>query len=466
MPQRENGFFAGKVQFNKATIYHNSIELDVILNGDKETYGPFSVELIDIIEEISLFEDIMSPFLTGELVINDSTNILLNLPVLGQEILEMNYQTPYSDSKVNRFFYIYKVSEPIITEKKQLYKLHFVSYEATKNISTSISKAFKGNSTNIIKQIYEEFLKVDNKKPIRTLDSSDALKFVCPNWSPVKAINWVTNRAISRNSREAGFFFFETVDGFNFYDLEYLMNKGFNRPFTDILAEQTDEKNGQPQGPETAPGFYVRPGNIRKHQNGEFPTAGPKDTAEEYKQVIDFSIEDKIDFLKDVQDGALGNTLIVHDIRTKRITKYQYDYIADFEKFTHIEGSKIYSDKVQGKFYNSFVNVMPMHSRNFLDENHNYVNDWYQPRLLTRNKLNAIKISNFQINGHVNLNAGALVYFRFPQAQSSTDNASPPEDKYFKGYYLVTACRHVFQQDKHTIYMELVKDSFATEIGQ
>ena len=50
-----------------------------------------------------------------------------------------------------------------------------------------------------------------------------------PNWTPFKAINFLTTRALSANptSKGANFVFYETLKGFRFVSIETLMQGGF-----------------------------------------------------------------------------------------------------------------------------------------------------------------------------------------------------------------------------------------------
>ena len=49
--------------------------------------------------EIHLYEDIYSPFLSGECVIDDATNFIEKFPVVGAEKLTMSFRTPTFDDE-------------------------------------------------------------------------------------------------------------------------------------------------------------------------------------------------------------------------------------------------------------------------------------------------------------------------------------------------------------------------------
>ena len=52
------------------------------------------VDLSAIMTQIEIYENIFSPFISGNILINDSTNLIKNLPIIGQEKLEIEFLSP------------------------------------------------------------------------------------------------------------------------------------------------------------------------------------------------------------------------------------------------------------------------------------------------------------------------------------------------------------------------------------
>ena len=49
---------------------------------------------------VSIFEDILSHFLIGEITLVDGINLIDKYPIVGREIIEITFRTPlYSDTK-------------------------------------------------------------------------------------------------------------------------------------------------------------------------------------------------------------------------------------------------------------------------------------------------------------------------------------------------------------------------------
>ena len=59
--------------------------------------SPTTEEFADITEfmmEINLYEDLFSPCMTGNVVLADATNLISNLPILGNEYITIKLRTP------------------------------------------------------------------------------------------------------------------------------------------------------------------------------------------------------------------------------------------------------------------------------------------------------------------------------------------------------------------------------------
>ena len=87
-------------------------------------------------------------FQTGEIIINDSNDMMPDYPILGGNLVHIRYNTPDGpkDTEVDLYFRVVKIKNIIINERKQSFTLQLVSEAGYKNMNTSLSTAFTGTS--------------------------------------------------------------------------------------------------------------------------------------------------------------------------------------------------------------------------------------------------------------------------------------------------------------------------------
>ena len=56
-------------------------------------------DIMEIVEEINVFENIYTATISGDIVIKDTTNIVKNFPIIGEERLILKIQTPQASPK-------------------------------------------------------------------------------------------------------------------------------------------------------------------------------------------------------------------------------------------------------------------------------------------------------------------------------------------------------------------------------
>ena len=108
-----------------------------------------SLDVTNQMRGMQVFEDMFSPFITGNIVLDDSLDLINFFPFVGEEYLDLDLGTPsfQEDSrKITGKFYIYKMTDRFKhKEKAVVYTLHFISIEAVLDINRRFSKAFEGS---------------------------------------------------------------------------------------------------------------------------------------------------------------------------------------------------------------------------------------------------------------------------------------------------------------------------------
>ena len=119
-------------------------------------------------DDIEIFEDMYTNCLSGNITLIDSLNLIYHFSICGREKLIITFKTPYfdtlyGDTAITRTFRVYKISEraPTENDKAIRYILHFVSEEFVKSQQVKISKSYSGRVDEMVKKVYDEYLKID-----------------------------------------------------------------------------------------------------------------------------------------------------------------------------------------------------------------------------------------------------------------------------------------------------------------
>jgi hypothetical protein len=288
---------------------------------------------------LSLVEDITLQCITGEINVADAQDIRTILPLTGLERLELKFYTPGA-SQLDRVdaleektepFYIYKIEKIRPSGgigRQQVYRIHFTSREAYRNSITRVSKAFAGPVENGVAEILLDNQFLDSRKPFYVEETKTNPKFVIPNVKPFKAIQMLSQSAISKNYKNAHFLFYETIRGFNFRSIESLLAVGGH------TARPVVEK------------YHLQPANTR--------VGGNKDVTQDMRNVSTYSFDDPVNIIESLNNGLFANKLIVHDSFNKTIVEHEFDYHGSFGEFFHTEHTD--GEKSGIKFLQPYAN--------------------------------------------------------------------------------------------------------------
>lgn len=405
----------------------------------KPQYGSGTdVDVYNIMVEMHLYEDIYKPFLHGTLMLSDSSGLIEQTPISGEEFLLIKLETPGAEQVVEHEFQIYKVSGRASTGNvQQAYVLHFMSKEAFKNGTTPISIGFeKQLISDQVKKIYNENLKIDKDIDVETTKTPRTMSF--SQWSPVRIINETRKTAQSSKYGEgADYQFWEGLDGFHFRTVQSLLDE--IEPKVDSKQREKLTWTGQ---------------NI----------CGADDPAANNQAIRNYNIIDQGDNLKRVVNGATASTQIAFD---------------------PIQGSVVVTDKTIEEVHRAVQTMeanLPMGSkfaqvyqnagalnhavRNLLftdasEEAPSGVERFAQTQRMQSNFLNGMKI-DLELNGNTGRKIGDVVDLNLP-ATVGVDQGLL-NDSQISGNALIIAINHGWTQDAYLQNVRVVKDSSREEI--
>jgi hypothetical protein len=379
-----------------------------------------------VMVEINVYEDIWSNQITCDLLVNDATNMIQNLPIFGFETLLLEFRTPNKQlwSKTLRLVRI--TDRKLMRERQAGYILHFVTPEAVTNLKVRVSKSYKGKLiSDIVDDLHNNWLQGG---PIDIEQTKYQHHIIIPKLYPCHAINWLCTHANPAAFNGANYLYYQDKDMFRFVSMESRLI---------LPASQI---------------YIFQVANIR------LDTVGHK--AEDFSTntvaAQGYNFDHYSDILENLQTGMYGNELYTHSHSRKIWRRYTFDYPGSFDDYKHLYQSnylfngKFNDDKPDSK--------LKLHSTGHDQDGYPFLPEkWIPCRISQLQQLQNLKIS-ITVPGDSERTVGQVVEFRFPSPEPPQNNQQI-DDKYYSARLLVQSVRHKIDANKYVTIMTLVKDS-------
>lgn len=410
--------FAGDVTINRATLVSSK---GVYLNVTGQVLA------------VRVYEDIFSPFITGVLVLKESFDLQNLLPLIGEEYIKLDIETPtIKNSKFSGLFYVYKMGDKVnMGNAAVAYELCFISSEAVVDMNKKISKVYAGKISDIVPPfVYDQIDGLESSKKFLIEKTRNTIKYVSPYWSPVKNLSFLAENSISE-TQSPSFLFFENRDGFNFRSLEKLYTSDVKQTF--IQDKYT--RDSFPKG-----------GNILN-------------ILEDYKRIGTIEYTTSYDSIDRTRSGMLSSKLISYDSTKKSYTVKNYSAKTRFKTQLHLNENPLFSDKAVARS-NSLHIVFPRAFETFTSFGDTTNARILQERISFMKMAEAHKIT-ITVPGRMDYTVGQVVnvilYKKQPVKQK--DSSRDLIDEVNSGRYIMSAISHNIKPAGHDCTIELIKDS-------
>ena len=407
-------------------------------------------DILPVVQDIVIFESIFTQSITGIITILDTTDLVNNGPIIGEEKLQIKLLTPQVNEKPDTIIDYTKTPLDIYKigglrgdgEKASVLSLHFASQEVYKNAISKISRSYKGSCSDIVDKIFRDKEYLDSDKEITIEETNGLRKIVFPSMKPFKAIDMLCRQSNSKNFKDSpSYLFYETTKGYNFRSI-------------DGLCSQEPKMTYEENVPDRVEGG-VKNVDVNLRTINEFAVIGPRNTTD------------------NIYEGMLSSNIKIHDIYNKKINYFTYNYFDEFDKDIHLEDKPYISeskDKLSNKGLADYSNAMNFvtitsNGKSFDEpDNYPYAPDDLEKIVMRRNSRlrqfqNSITL-NMMIPGNTFIKAGDVLEIKIGASSTVTDRTNDPN---YTGKYLITKIRHNFNNSKtdvrHTINMTVVKDS-------
>ena len=418
-----------------------SIDKLVIFSNE----GGESTDISNGIVQFQYFESILQDAIRATVTFADTGNAikgktaLEGLPIVGTERVQLVLKDNL-DQKLELKLYVNKVTPITDTSTKSLVSLDLVSKEFILNEKARLNKRFDGRVSDHVRRILTDGNRtgLETKKKLHIEETSNNYNFLGNNKKPFYTLNWLSKRAVSsqnqKSGESAGYFFYETSQGFNFKSIDGLLAQKQKKS---IMYNDSPDKERIP------PGYDIK--------------------------ALSFEKDNKINVQNKLEKGAFTTRTVLFD----PFTCYYEVVLADAKDKTLKLGGKELP-KLNPEFDSADPN------KEFSRTTYYLLDTGTLPSGSTQQQLDKSREQNFEVKKSLNqaimrynqlfssaisvtiaadtsLHAGDAIYVDSPELASDTKNDNVSRQS--GGLYIIADMCHYYTAKESLTQLNLVRDS-------
>ncbi len=408
---------------------------------------PDFVDITKVVTNWTLSESMDSPFLTGTMKLVEGDNLIEDLPIRGEEKLEVTYTDFYGEVETHEFI-VYSIEDvsPASSgnDRTMKYTLNFTTedklFSDTKEIKRSFSKIRISDMARIIFDDY--YMGSSKELEIEHTDGEQTL--VIPNLRPDAAMQFLSRRAYSSDSKSSLFKFFETREKYYFCTHEYLIKKDRAN------KGKTEEEINRHIFNYSVLNDNTGPGQIRAQQS-----------------INNINFGGHVDSFSDMKQGTIRRRVTELDLVNRTRVTRAYDYSIESDGYDYPEPIKTTHSSA---FISSFMPFGSAHETTLIadfpqigqNEGEQYMQKPYQhyfenytskPTTNYHLQANAFGLS---IHGQHAIRVGDIIELNLYKLSHSLQGTRE-KDKQRSGKYLVLSNVHSFDGDIYTSILAVTK---------
>lgn len=410
--------FPGQVHLNQVKI---------------ESYSGFVIDVRPQVSDISISEDLFDNFVQCTVTLTDSLNLIKNIPLIGNEVVTISFNTP-SLKEVTYRFGIYRISPRVAPAgpSTSIYTLHLVSLEYFASLSVQFSKSFvKMKHSEMAEAIYENYMINANvPRPFFAEPTEGIHNFTFTYTHPAKAINLLAKKSVyDKDSISCNYIFYENQKGFFFLPLNYWS-----------VGEYKDY---------SAAVYRYFPPNVALSGKG---------IDEDLSRMEGYDIGPSAQTARNIAEGVYSSTALSYDITTKTLFKKLYSYNFDFYRTPHTSKYGVIPD-INEKFSENYTAVKFLSPTS--SERYGYKNSDDDTNILNMSgRVSQIMGANqlsitFIAPGDSRRKIGEPITIKI----QSKEPQIIEDDPYLSGRYIISKVMHNIQGDTYKIMITAIKDT-------
>ena len=407
---------------------------------------------------VDYYEDIFSPTITAKIkVANTGTSIAPKdnpdgpkqsiyhgLPLRGGERLRMKI-LDRGDGKLgldfatdpSKYLFVSSITDVVSETQRESFTLNLVSREAITNETTRVIKKYNTGSTidNSVKSILRDILKTDKFSDQSIEKAQNKYGFVGNLRKPFSVLVWLASKSVPESSGDAtaGFFFYQTQDGFNFKSIDGLISQEPKATYIESQVNRGDtERNND---------FIISDYYTDKNQNLlEKLRLGTYCSQRMFFNPLDFSFTNP-------SEGKFQFESYSKKIKNVGGKKLELPLIAD--------DSNKQLGEVPTRILSAVVDIGTMEKDVSTEKNADPGE--YQAQAIMRYNVLFTQTISMTVPCNTNLRAGDTINCLFPKISKDSGDEFDLDQS---GLYMIKELCHHFEPERSFTSMLLIRDTF------
>ena len=372
---------------------------------------------------IKYFEDITDTSTHLQIGVLDVLGRYNKLPVRSGNKMAIEIES--NGDVIEQEMKISNVTGYTASAKREMYNIICEPQTAFDNHTTRIRRKYNGNISDNIKTIVEEM----GGTMVRTDPSTNTYSFVGGYRRPLFACTWLAKKCVhandqmSANSGSAGFFFFQTQDGFTLLDI----NKAFEGKNKDNVVNY-EYKIGK---------STIDPNNY-------------------YTLSAQPVVETNHNILQQLSVGHYKTANWFYDIITRKVDFAEYSYRDSDKEMKKSADERVIPKGIDDNYSRILLQTVDNGAltADGTVESKSEESYFRQAQATTRYSSLFSQVTKVIVPINLQLRAGEVIYLKLPEI--NTTRTTGPQS----GLYLISKLCHQFGGDKDYTGLELVRDSY------
>ena len=383
-----------------------------------------TVDITALVAEVNIQSSLIDPTATGSFVVYDAKNLLSNLPLEAGDTIQVTIG--YPDVQKTFKLIVEKITEIIDNQKERSYTIFAISELAYRSLHTNISRHFFGPCSDIAKVIFQE----NTSEKFGLWDGSlNSVNFVCPQWNPIKTIQWLARYSTSQVDTTRFFFWQDSNLIYHFAPIERMREVYKNVKIQKFIYGRINQMQG----------------------SAGSQTPDSKAAMETIESVY---FHDAFDAKEQIRNGKLGGTRFQTDLTTKTMSLVNYNYWDTFNKDKSLNGNPAWGRNDNwAKGFQQFDYISSWPTKTI---EYNKLNDVSNIRISSLDRAQRLDIT---IKGNQTVDVGQVIEVGIVSPEPKTTMSRDVFDQRWSGKYFVIAKVDNFTREGHKISMTVSKES-------